>query len=155
MSSVTEGLLHGQRDSTAWGYFNFFNWYSGGWSPIWSTRHCGHQWPIVPVPDNYDDGEIGGMIGKGNWSTQRKPVPGPLRPPQTPHAARTRTLAAAVGSKRLTALATVWLLSWLEDGIELRTFLNGHLENFLAYCNEHGYLHFIYKSFPGTHHLNI
>jgi hypothetical protein len=20
-----------------------FNWYSGGWSPIGSTRHCGHQ----------------------------------------------------------------------------------------------------------------
>jgi hypothetical protein len=22
---------------------NFFNWYSGGWSPVGSTRHCGHQ----------------------------------------------------------------------------------------------------------------
>jgi hypothetical protein len=22
---------------------NFFNWYSGGWSPIGSTRHYGHQ----------------------------------------------------------------------------------------------------------------
>jgi hypothetical protein len=21
----------------------FFIWYSGGWSPIGSTRHCGHQ----------------------------------------------------------------------------------------------------------------
>jgi hypothetical protein len=27
----------------------------------------------------------------------------PLRPPQTPHAARTRTRAGAVGSQRLTA----------------------------------------------------
>jgi hypothetical protein len=44
---------------------NFFNWYSGGWSPIGSTRHCGHQWPIVPVPDDYDYGVIGGMIGRG------------------------------------------------------------------------------------------
>jgi hypothetical protein len=43
----------------------FFNWYSGGWRPIGSTRHCGHQWPIVPAPDDYD-GEIGGMIGRGN-----------------------------------------------------------------------------------------
>jgi hypothetical protein len=25
-----------------------------------------HQWPIVPAPGDYDDGEIGGMIGKGN-----------------------------------------------------------------------------------------
>jgi hypothetical protein len=31
--------------------------------------------PIVPAPVDYDDGEIGGMIGKGNRSTRRKPVP--------------------------------------------------------------------------------
>jgi hypothetical protein len=43
------------------------------------------------------------MIGKGNRSTRRKPVPVPLCPPQNPHAARTRTRAAAVGSQRLTA----------------------------------------------------
>jgi hypothetical protein len=43
----------------------FKNWYSGEWSPIGSTRHCGHQWPIVPASDVYDDREIGGMIGRG------------------------------------------------------------------------------------------
>jgi hypothetical protein len=75
----------------------------GGWSPIGSTRHCGHQWPIVSAPGDYDDREIGGMIGRGNRSTRRKPEPVPLCPPQTPHAARTRTRAAAVGSQRLTA----------------------------------------------------
>jgi hypothetical protein len=58
---------------------------------------------IVPAPGDYDDGEIGGMIGKGNRSTRRKPAPAPLCPPQTPHAARTRTRAAAVGNQRLTA----------------------------------------------------
>jgi hypothetical protein len=58
--------------------------------------------PIVPAPGDYD-GEIGGMIGKGNRSTRRKPAPMPLCPPQIPHAARTRTRAAAVGSQRLTA----------------------------------------------------
>jgi hypothetical protein len=30
--------------------------------------------PIVPAPDDYDDGEIGGMIGRGNRSTRRKPA---------------------------------------------------------------------------------
>jgi hypothetical protein len=79
-----------------------FNWYSGGLSPIGSTRHCGHQWPIVPDPGDYNDGEIGGMIGRGNLSTRRKLAPVPLCPPQTPHAAWTRTRAAAVGSLRLT-----------------------------------------------------
>jgi hypothetical protein len=59
--------------------------------------------PIVPPPGDYDDREIGGMIGRGNRSTQRKPAPVSLCPPQTPHAARTRTRAAAVGSQRLTA----------------------------------------------------
>jgi hypothetical protein len=56
--------------------------------------------PIVPAPG---DGEIGGMIGRGNRSTRRKPAPVPFGPPQTPYAARTRTRAAAVGSQRLTA----------------------------------------------------
>jgi hypothetical protein len=65
--------------------------------------------PIVPAPDDYDDGEIGGMLGRGNWNTQRKPAPVPLCPPQTPHAAQTRTQAAAVGSQRLTAWATARL----------------------------------------------
>jgi hypothetical protein len=59
--------------------------------------------PIVLAPGDYDDGEIGGMIGRGNRSTRRKPNLVPLCPPQTPHAARTRTRAAAVGSQRLTA----------------------------------------------------
>jgi hypothetical protein len=59
--------------------------------------------PIVPVPGHYDDGEIGGMIGRGNRSTRRKPAPVPLCPPQTPHAAWTQTQAAAMGSQRLTA----------------------------------------------------
>jgi hypothetical protein len=57
----------------------------------------------VSAPGDYDNGKIGGMIGSGNRSTQRKPAPVPLCPPQTPHAARTRTQAAAVGSLRLTA----------------------------------------------------
>jgi hypothetical protein len=52
--------------------------------------------PIVPAPGDYDNGEIGGMIGRGNRSTRRKPAPVPLCPPQTSHAARTRTRAAAL-----------------------------------------------------------
>jgi hypothetical protein len=57
----------------------------------------------VSAPGDYDNGEIGGMIGRGNRSPRRKPAPVPLRPPQPPHAARTRTRAAAVGNQRLTA----------------------------------------------------
>jgi hypothetical protein len=43
------------------------------------------------------------MIGRENRNTRRKPAPMPLFPPQTPHAARTRTRAAAVGNQRHTA----------------------------------------------------
>jgi hypothetical protein len=46
------------------------------------------------------------MIDRGNRSTQRKSAPVPLCPLQTPHAVRTRTRAAAVGSQRLTAWTT-------------------------------------------------
>jgi hypothetical protein len=35
------------------------------------------------------------MTGRGNRNTQRKPAPVPLYPPQTPHATRTQTRAAA------------------------------------------------------------
>jgi hypothetical protein len=59
--------------------------------------------PVVLAPTDYDDGEIGGMIVKGNRSTRRKPAPVPLCPPQTPHAARKRTQGVAVGSPQLTA----------------------------------------------------
>jgi hypothetical protein len=59
--------------------------------------------PIVSVPGAYNDGEIGGMIGRGNRSTRRKLASVLLCPPQTPQVARTRNGAVAVGSQRLTA----------------------------------------------------
>jgi hypothetical protein len=78
--------------------------YSGGggvqWGPLGTAAT---NRPIVPVPGDYDDREIGGMIGRGNRRTRRKPAPMPLCPTQTPHAARTGTRPTAVGSQRLTA----------------------------------------------------
>jgi hypothetical protein len=72
-----------------------------------STRHVGHFWPIVPVPDDCEYGECGGIkIGRGNRSTRRKPAPAALCPPQIPlDQTRSRTRTAAVGSQRLTAWA--------------------------------------------------
>jgi hypothetical protein len=40
--------------------------------------------PTVPAPGDYGDGEIGGMISRGNQRARRKPAPVPLCPPQTP-----------------------------------------------------------------------
>jgi hypothetical protein len=68
--------------------------------------------PIVSAPGGYDGGEIGGMIGKGNRSTRRKPVPVPLCPPQIPHTARTQTRAATVGSLSYGTALVAYLLSW-------------------------------------------
>jgi hypothetical protein len=45
--------------------------------------------PIVPAPGDYDDGKVGGMIGRGNRSIRRNPAQVPLCASQTPHAART------------------------------------------------------------------
>jgi hypothetical protein len=43
------------------------------------------EWPFVPTPGDYDDGEFGGMkIGRGNRSTWRKPATAPICPSQTP-----------------------------------------------------------------------
>jgi hypothetical protein len=44
------------------------------------------NWRIVPAPGDYEDGEFGGiMIGRGNRSSERKPAPVPLFPPQIPY----------------------------------------------------------------------
>jgi hypothetical protein len=40
-------------------------------------------WSILPAPDG--SGAVGGMIGKGNWSTHRKHAPSPLCAPQITH----------------------------------------------------------------------
>jgi hypothetical protein len=43
------------------------------------------EWPIVPAPGDYDDGEFGATkIGRGNRSTRRKSAPEPLCSPQIP-----------------------------------------------------------------------
>jgi hypothetical protein len=61
----------------------FLNLYSGGWNqgPLGTAAT---NRPIVSAPGYYDDREIGGMIGRGNRTTRRKPAPVPLCPPQTP-----------------------------------------------------------------------
>jgi hypothetical protein len=79
----------------------FLNWNSGMWCPIGCPLViAATNRPIVPAPSNYDDGEIGGMMvwqAKPKYS-EKNPAPVPLCPPQTSHAARTRTRAAAVGN---------------------------------------------------------
>jgi hypothetical protein len=54
----------------------FLNWYSGGWSPIGSTRHCGHQQAYCASPEllwwwrnwwNYD------WHGKPKYSEKTSP----------------------------------------------------------------------------------
>jgi hypothetical protein len=84
----------------------FLIWVVGGGVQLCSFGAPATNRLIVPAPGDYDDGEIGGIIGKGNISIRRKPAPAALCPPQTPHAVRTRTRAAAVGNQHLTASAT-------------------------------------------------
>jgi hypothetical protein len=62
-------------------------------------------WLAVPAPiDDNESGAVDEMrIGRRNRSTRRKPTPAPLSPPQISHDLTwARTLAAAVGSQRLT-----------------------------------------------------
>jgi hypothetical protein len=40
--------------------FSFFNWNSGGWSQIWSTRHCATSRPVVPAPGDYECNDFQG-----------------------------------------------------------------------------------------------
>jgi hypothetical protein len=65
----------------------------GGGVQMVSLGTSATEWPIVPAPGDYDDGEFGGMkIGRG------KPAPAPLCPPQIPlDQTRARTRAAGGG----------------------------------------------------------
>jgi hypothetical protein len=71
----------------------------GGGVQTGSIGTSATYWPIVPAPGDCEDGEFGGMNGRGNRSPRRKPAPAPLCPPQIP-LDETR-----VGSQRLTASA--------------------------------------------------
>jgi hypothetical protein len=56
-----------------------------GLSPLGTAATSGLLYKPQMINEG-DCGAIGGMkIGRGNRSTQRKPAPAPLRPPQIPH----------------------------------------------------------------------
>jgi hypothetical protein len=60
-------------------------------------------------------GAVGGMIGRGNRSTRRKPVPMPLCPPQIPQDATRARTQGAVGNRRLSARDTAWPVKLVTD----------------------------------------
>jgi hypothetical protein len=79
----------------------------------WDWVHfvCRPLFGLLYQPWMIDEyGAFGGIrIGRGNQSTQRKPAPVPLCPPQIPHDLTwDRTWATAVGSQWLAAWAMAW-----------------------------------------------
>jgi hypothetical protein len=52
----------------------FFIWIVVGGVQLSPLGTAATNRPIVSAPGDYDDGEIGGMIGRGNRSTRRKPT---------------------------------------------------------------------------------
>jgi hypothetical protein len=74
----------------------------GGGVQLGSLGTAATYRPIVPAQGDYDDGEIGGMIGRGDRST-RTNLPQCRFVHQKTHAVRTRTRTAAMGRQRLTA----------------------------------------------------
>jgi hypothetical protein len=96
---------NGQKDRWLDNTQVFFIGIVGGGVQLGPLGTAATNRPIVPAPRDYDDREIGGMIGRGNQSTRRKPAPVPLCPPQH-HMLPGREPRAPVGSQRLTAWVT-------------------------------------------------
>jgi hypothetical protein len=72
--------------------------------------------PIVPVPGDYDDGEIGGMmIGRGPRSTWRKPAPVPLCRPQTPTCCPDANPGHRDGKPATNRLSYATVLKWYQN----------------------------------------
>jgi hypothetical protein len=64
---------------------HFFLIFIGGVEPkLGPLGKSAIYWPIVPAPGDCEDGEFGGMNGRGNRITRRKPAPAPLCPPEMP-----------------------------------------------------------------------
>jgi hypothetical protein len=63
-------------------FFNFLIFIVGVESKLGPLGTSATHWPIVPAPGDCEDGEFGGMNGRGNRSIRRKPAPTPLCPPQ-------------------------------------------------------------------------
>jgi hypothetical protein len=72
--------------------------------------------PIVPAPGDYDDGEFGGMNGRGNRSTQRKPALLPLCPPQNPTCCSDTNLGRRVGKPATNRLSYGTAFRWAYVG---------------------------------------
>jgi hypothetical protein len=75
----------------------------------------------VPAPGDYGDGEIGGMIGKGNRNTLRKPAPVPLCPPPTSALAGSEWSASRPGRfiTEERAPGTHWIGCWVDPRVGL------------------------------------
>jgi hypothetical protein len=90
-------------------------WGGGGGVQLGPLGTTASNRPIVPAPGDYEDGEIGGMmIGGGNQSIRRKPAPGPLSPPQTPHACRDANPSRRSG-KPATKMETTFLCNEIRE----------------------------------------
>jgi hypothetical protein len=78
-----------------------------GWSGTESVITEASKRPTVPAPNDDECGAIGGMLGRWNSLTRRKPGTVSLCPPQIPHyLTRARTRSAEMGRWRVTAWAT-------------------------------------------------
>jgi hypothetical protein len=92
-----------------WPWIFLFFWILSDGVHSGSTRHCGHYWPIVPAPGDYEDGKVSGMNGFGRGNRNKyseKTCPDATLSTTNPTCqARARTRAAVVGSHRLTASA--------------------------------------------------
>jgi hypothetical protein len=79
-------LVYGNTVEPAYTSLSLFLIAMGGGVQLGPLGTAAANWPIVTAPGDYDDGEIGGMIGWGNRSTRIKPDSVSLCPPKIPHA---------------------------------------------------------------------
>jgi hypothetical protein len=73
-----KGLLTFLTFNTTWCFFIFFLIGivgGGGGVQLGPLGIAATNRPIVSAPGDYNAGEIGGMIGRGNRSTRKKPAP--------------------------------------------------------------------------------
>jgi hypothetical protein len=93
-------------------------------------------WPIVPVPGDCEDGEFGGMNGRGNRSTRRKPAPTPLKSEWVSEWVSIHPVPASMKRYRLNICLAVLCYSTMCD-IAPRNPVAANLSSYLSFVNNY------------------
>jgi hypothetical protein len=134
------------KTGVLWVFFFYYWW--GGTKSLGTVATSGLLYK-PPMIDEDDCGAIGGIkIGRGNWSTWRKPAPAPLCPPQIPHnQTRARTPDRCGGKPATNRLSYGAALLWVLLELLMKDILASLTDN-ITIILPYSLIYYSWSNFP-------